>query len=512
MRAHHSGAVVEDMGRASAATAGVADASSVASLVSGASAGSALRLAVVGQLCKLGEPMAQRTYPFVLHPTQWTLFGSQAAGLVVGNFLVTVSFWVVMSVVVQVVTCTGYFKAIDAVGMCRFPSAPLFVFQFLLQGTALGAIALVFYPPSTALFLLGFAALAFCCGVPFFVLYSVRVGVPRKGYYLHDTDMRGGRTWLSAVVGPGEWVSRCEAELWHLRYAAVIRPYCEEWACFSFVEMAASLTVSAVNSSTAHTLVGCGHQKLSSALIFVVLLCAEVATWPHARARDGYMLPAFQILQAAGLGLMAAGYYAEDTGHWTFGTAAKVFIACSVLLACKAVCDVCTELYLSVTDRRNILYYRAIAENTNTSTHDSDTDDHTLLSSALDRSCEVSELGVTGSPHAHYLRSPSRLSSASTRSSAGLLGYTMCSSSSIASRRMTDIGDEAGSTLQVSSYVAPGRHVGVAESMREAGGTLRRADTSVVHSAHSAAVHQDVQHVFTSRPRRCQSGLTRVVS
>ena len=370
MRAHHSGAVVEDMGRASAATAGVADASSVASLVSGASAGSALRLAVVGQLCKLGEPMAQRTYPFVLHPTQWTLFGSQAAGLVVGNFLVTVSFWVVMSVVVQVVMCTGYFKAIDAVGMCRFPSAPLFVFQFLLQGTALGAIALVFYPPSTSLFLLGFAALAFCCGVPFFVLYSVRVGVPRKGYYLHDTDMRGGRTWLSAVVGPGEWVSRCEAELWHLRYAAVIRPYHEEWVCFSFVEMAASLTVSAVNSSTAHTLIGCGHQKLSSALIFVVLLCAEVATWPHARARDGYMLPAFQILQAAGLGLMAAGYYAEDTGHWTFGTAAKVFIACSVLLACKAVCDVCTELYLFATKRRMRLQAYAYGQEALTDTQE----------------------------------------------------------------------------------------------------------------------------------------------
>ena len=359
VRAHHSEDVVEKMDKATVTAETVSGVSSAASVVSGASAGSALRLAVVGQLCKLGQPMEERTYPLLLHPTQWVLFGSQAAGVVVGNFLITISFWLVMSIVVQAVHCTGYFKSMDAMGLCRFPSSPLFVFQFLLQGTSLGAMALVFYPPSTPLFLLGAASLMFCCVVPFYVLYSVCNGVPRKAYYLHDVDV-DRKTWLSALIGPGEWVSRFETNMWSYRYAAVVRPYRQEWACYSFVEMAASLTVAAVDSTTAHSLVACGHQKTGSAVVFIVLLVAEICAWPHARARDGYMLPAFQCMQASALLLMATGYYVENTDYWTFGAAAKLLVACAGVLVLKVVLDVCSEIYIYCTDRRNRLHELAL--------------------------------------------------------------------------------------------------------------------------------------------------------
>ena len=359
VRAHHSKHTVQTMDKATVTAETVSGVSSAASVVSGASAGSALRLTVVGQLCKLGQPMEKRKYPLLLHPTQWVLFGSQAAGVVVGNFLITISFWLVMSIVVQVVVCTGFFTNADAMGLCRFPSSPLFVFQFLLQGTSLGAMALVFYPPSTPLFLLGAASLMFCCVVPFYVLYSVCNGVPRKAYYLHDVDV-DRKTWLSALIGPGEWVSRFETNMWSYRYAAVVRPYRQEWACYSFVEMAASLTVAAVDSTTAHSLVACGHQKTGSAVVFIVLLVAEIYAWPHARARDGYMLPAFQCMQASALLLMATGYYVENTDYWTFGAAAKLLVACAGVLVLKVVLDVCSEIYIYCTGRRDRLHELAL--------------------------------------------------------------------------------------------------------------------------------------------------------
>ena len=359
VRAHHSEDVVEEMEIVGVTTKVVSGVSSAASVVSGASAGSALRLAVVGQLCKLGQPMEERTYPLLLHPTQWVLFGSQAAGVVVGNFVITVAFWFVMCIVVQAVFYTGYYKGMDVMGLCAFPSSPLFVFQFLLQGTALGAMALLFYPPSTPLFLLGAASLMFCCVVPFYVLYSVCNGVPRKAYYLHDVDV-DRKTWLSALIGPGEWVSRFETNMWSYRYAAVVRPYRQEWACYSFVEMAASLTVAAVDSTTAHSLVACGHQKTGSAVVFIVLLVAEIYAWPHARARDGYMLPAFQCMQASALLLMATGYYVENTDYWTFGAAAKLLVACAGVLVLKVVLDVCSEVHVYCTGRRDRLHELAL--------------------------------------------------------------------------------------------------------------------------------------------------------
>ena len=365
VRAHHSEDVVEKMNKATVTGETVAGVSSAASVVFGSSAGSALRLTVVGQLCKLGQPMEERTYPLLLHPTQWVLFGSQAAGVVVGNFLITISFWLLMCIVVQVVSCLPMFKALDAVGLCRFPSSPLFVFQFLLQGTALGAMALVFYPPSTPLFLLGAASLMFCCVVPFYVLYSVCNGVPRKAYYLHDVDV-DRKTWLSALIGPGEWVSRFETNMWSYRYAAVVRPYRQEWACYSFVEMAASLTVAAVDSTTAHSLVACGHQKTGSAVVFIVLLVAEIYAWPHARARDGYMFPTIQLVQASALLLMAVGYYVENTDYWTFGTAAELFMVCAAIFGVKVVLDLGTEVYLYCKGRRTTLQEYAYAESAKT--------------------------------------------------------------------------------------------------------------------------------------------------
>ena len=317
----------------------------------GAAAGPAMRLVVAGALCKVGEQVGERAYPRALHPTQWKILDSQAAGMVVGNFFITLGFWMVMMCVVKIISTTNIIETMDTLGLCRFPSAPLFVFQFLLQGTSLGAMMLVFYTPSPQAFVIGLSALLFCMAVPIFLIYKVSKGVPQLAYYQTDPETEQ-RVWLKALIGPGEWVSKNQDDHWAFRYAVAVRPFRQGWACFAFVEMAGSLAIAAVQASNAQSLVGCGHKKLCAAIVFLVLLIVEAVTWPRARVRDNWLTLLALFVQVLAMTCMAVGYYAENLEHTGFVIGANLLIVAVAVLLLKTALDLLSELYILVTRRR----------------------------------------------------------------------------------------------------------------------------------------------------------------
>ena len=321
----------------------------------GAAATPAMRLVIVAYLCKVGEGVNERDYPVSLHPTRMTLFDSKAVGMVFGNIGITLLFWVLMALVVKAVSASGLAskQSLDVLGICRFPSTPLFLFQFLLHGTALGAMLLVFRADNAGQAVLGTFALLFCMTVPIVLLLRLHKSADKKGYYMMDP--LGQSKWVVFIIGKGEWVSRSEREHWVCRYASVLLSYAGGWTCFICVEMAGSLAIAAVQASVAESLSGCGYQKLFIAAIFVVLTIAEVYSWPRARERDCYLMIGVNIVQALAMILMAAGYFAEDTSHWGFDCALSLLAVAVILIIIKATLDISTELYVACKGRRSRL-------------------------------------------------------------------------------------------------------------------------------------------------------------
>ena len=317
----------------------------------GGAAGPALRLVVAGAPCKVNHNTKTRSYPIALHPTQWQVMESDAAGMVAGNFMITSAFWLLMSIAVRIIGATNIVKSLDTLGLCRFPSAPLMVFQFLLQGTSLGSMVLVFYPPSAGLFLIGLAALLFCLAVPCVLAWKISKDVPDKAFYMIDERVER-RGFLKFIIGPGEWVSVSEREHWVCRYASCLRSFRQEWAIYSFAEMTSSLVIAAIQASNAENLIGCGHQKLFAGLVFLFLLISEVVLWPRSRVRDCYIMAAALLAQISAMFLMALGYYNENILHWGFDVAGALLMVAVALLLLKTLLDLISEAYVFCTGRR----------------------------------------------------------------------------------------------------------------------------------------------------------------
>ena len=283
--------------------------------------------------------------------------------MVVGNFMITFAFWAVMSLAVRIISYTSIISTLDTLGLCRFPSAPLFVFQFFLQGTALGAMVLVLEAPSAATFVIGFAALVFCFVVPCLLVYKIKESVPSKAYYATDEEVVD-RSWLRLLIGPGEWVSRNGNEHWALRYASALRPFSQKWAAYNFVEMASNLAIAGVQATDAENLIGCGHKKLMSALIFAFLLVVELKIRPRCKSRDIYLSVCMLGLQTAAMSAMAVAYYHEDTSHPGLHWSAIFLRAAVGMILLKIAMDIISEIYIFFTRRRARLQAEAFAKTT----------------------------------------------------------------------------------------------------------------------------------------------------
>ena len=329
---------------------GVGSAAAAASaLGAGASAGPALRLVAISGSCRAGnENNSSREYPRPLHPTQWKIGDSYALGMVAGNVMISFGFAVLCFFILKIAERGGtscapkLFNGLDTQGLLRFPSAPLFVFQFLYQGTTQGGMSLVSHPNTPFHFIIGFVTCCGCVAVPIVIFRECRKGVPSQAVYADDA--RYGLKRL--LMGPGEWVSNHVELHWVNRYRTVIGSFRQEVVWFSIVEFASMLAISAMESLNTRTLIQCGHKKLFEGFLFLILLVLEAILWPHCRARDSAFDFVLLGVQAAALFFMAAGYYEENTGHYGFEIASTLLFASVIILIVKSGIDVLVEGYI----------------------------------------------------------------------------------------------------------------------------------------------------------------------
>eukprot|EP00659_Diplonema_papillatum_P018678 gene18678-28832_t len=341
-----------------------------AASLSSSSTGSATRLVVVSQACRTAE---NDEFATVLHPTQLTINGSIALGAVVSNFAIIAAFSVLSYAVFRLADgpCrhmlpVRFREGIDTQGFLRFPSAPLFVLQLLYQGTLLGAMVLILQPVSALVFIGAICVLIGCLLVPIGCFVVVRESVPARAYYAEvESDTAA---WKQILMGKGEWVAVERSTHWVNRWATVVRPFRQDTAWFFLVEMASSVALAGIQAVRSESLVGCGHVKLFSSVIFFILLLAEMYVSPHARLRDTVGDTIQLGAQSSALVLVSIAYYKEDTRYWTF-TAANMLLMSSVAVSIlKAVVDGGTEAYILYSGRRRKLQaqvFEATDHNTN---------------------------------------------------------------------------------------------------------------------------------------------------
>ncbi|KAJ9455311.1 hypothetical protein DIPPA_33523 [Diplonema papillatum] len=323
--------------------------------------GLASRLLLVTAGCHVkGE---DQDLPRAFHPTGVSVDGSQALGMVHGNFALMAGFSTLCYLVLKFAQVAGerafpkLFEGLDTQGVMRLPSAPLMVFTFLYQGTTFGAVMLLMEPPHLIGFFAGLLSFVLCAAVPMCVFYRMHRSVPAQAVYLLD-DVYKGKIW-AFVIGPGEWVSVQRKNHWVNRYASVMRTYRQETVWFSLVEFCSMFALAAVSATRVESVTACGHVKLFSAMIFFVQLGAEVVLLPHEVGRNNALDFVFLSCQTCGLLCTSAGYYAQDVHHWTHRAAAKFFLAAWGTLAVKVLCDLLTELFVLIKGRRGRLQEKA---------------------------------------------------------------------------------------------------------------------------------------------------------
>ena len=329
--------------------------------VVGGGAGGATRLAMASLGC-FEDGSQPPKLPFALHPTQWEIAGSAAAGAVAGNTAIALGFGLVMAVALGAALKWGallfprLLEGLDTQGLLRFPSAPFFVFQLLYQGTTYASMSLVIHPPNGYLHFVGFVSFVLCIVIPILVFHAVVRNVPSSARYM--VDPRPLPCYLGWLVGPGEWVSLHRQTHWVNRYATAVRTYRQQVAWFAFIEFSASFALSALSAVQATSLVQCGHVKVTTAIVFAVMLVLEAWLWPHARMRDSAADFVGLGLQVVAMMFMGVGYY---TGHrnadesWLFASGGMLLMAATCVLLLKMVCDLVAGAYVVCGGRRTRL-------------------------------------------------------------------------------------------------------------------------------------------------------------
>ena len=323
----------------------------VASSAAGFSSGAALRLALVSKGCS-------RDLSTALHPTGFSLDNSKPVGAVAANIAMLATFIAACFVAVPVVRVVGtclfptFFKDRDVVGLLRLPSAPVLVFQYFYQGLTLAGMSLVFHPEKGWHAAVGAAILLVCAVVPVVLHLTITQGVPAYGVYAR-AEGRQNRALIS-LLGEGEWVSMQRNPMWVQRYT-VIRPYKQGATWFLLIEFVSSFALSAIQSTAPETSEGCGHVKMASGLVFLVLLMLEGLFWPHARSRDAALDILLLGTQLAAMVVMAAGYYTATLDSWLFDVSSKLLTVAFMLLVVKIALDILTEVYVITSGRRGNL-------------------------------------------------------------------------------------------------------------------------------------------------------------
>ena len=323
----------------------------VGMLLSGASPGPAVRLALIADTC--GEGVSD-----LLHPTGLVVDGSPALGMFVANMAITAGAAVLSLVVLAAVVPIGrritprFFEGLDTQGFLRLPSAPLVIFQFFYQGIALAGMSLLLQPGTTVHKLIGVSSILFCISVPIVLFRVVHANVPEHAVLACAANRKSSA--LVALIGTGEWVNTREDTMWVQRYSSVVRSYKQDRAWFGVVEFAASFAISAVHSVGPDSRLQCGHVKMATAAIFVVLLLCECFLWPHARHRTAAFDCTLIGLQTFAMVFIALDHYRGVSEDLT-GIASLLLLAGTVVLGLQVVLDVLAEGHIFFTKRRALL-------------------------------------------------------------------------------------------------------------------------------------------------------------
>ena len=302
------------------------------------------------------------SYPRALHPTQWTLQGHPAAGMVVGNLLLGAGIFAVSSAASSAAVRSGRWT--DAQARLRHPSLPLFALHFLHPGVALGAAVLVFAGASSGLTTLGAAALAACVAYPVWLLRVVARGVPHAACFMRDEDGVGSSSVRLVVdvrrarvrrllCGSGEWVSRAESLQWARRYDTVVGPYHPRCPVFLTVELLVGTALACVQGAAASTSAGCGTKKAATGAVLLLTLGLGLVVRPHGRQRDAVTEVLALLSQAAATFFLAWGHYSEGPSYVLFDAAASCLSGTVTLLLLRVGLDVVAEVIVRLSGRRS---------------------------------------------------------------------------------------------------------------------------------------------------------------
>ena len=299
-----------------------------------------LRLAIISEACEGGD---DADLPFVLHPTRLAVFGSNAAGAVIGNLILIVSALLLLCIL----------KIVLPGVLMRFPvlhSIPVLCAQGLLYGVVYSAALLVFRSGSVAAV---FGAVVFAAGVlvPLAGLMRIVSNVADgAAHYTLDVDTEE-RTFLTFFIGNGEWVSGSSSAVWLDRMSAVVRDNKPDWLCFYYVDIAGSTALAAVQATLPETSVGCASQKLFLTSILIALSVAEIWISPRSQKVVTYAMVATNGMQAMASLFMAFGFLG-----WSGFQLSEVFLIISiVVILLKSSLEVYCTFYIVQSSRRDRL-------------------------------------------------------------------------------------------------------------------------------------------------------------
>eukprot|EP01063_Lacrimia_lanifica_P038077 TRINITY_DN7999_c0_g1_i2.p1 TRINITY_DN7999_c0_g1~~TRINITY_DN7999_c0_g1_i2.p1 ORF type:complete len:536 (+),score=95.52 TRINITY_DN7999_c0_g1_i2:1406-3013(+) len=351
------------------AAAGVAAVSAVGG---GSVVSAALQLVILGDLCvpyNHSPPRSRKERSRVLDPLQLSLEG-RASGLLFGNvFLVLLGgglAYVAARSAKVAFRCLpsskpAALRPFQAIyGRDYFCNASLLLLRVLYPGMVLGGLELILAPDSAALAAVGALGLAACVALPV-VLHRTLAAVPKKAFIRRDPETVG-RPFVTALLGYGEWISVSTEDHVAARYSSLIRTYKTETVWFACVEIWAVLALSAHQALHLNglTWLGCGHVAVGSGAILTMLLLLKAYLLPCLRGFANVSDAVTHALQIAAMGVLAAGYYAEDPGHYGFAVAGPLLVAAAVITGARAAVEALAWVYVFVSGRRRRLQDDAV--------------------------------------------------------------------------------------------------------------------------------------------------------
>ena len=257
----------------------------------------------------------------------------------------------------------------DPEGFLRFPSAPLFLFQWLYLGTGVAASILIVTSQSVVNVIVGSVTGIFLFIIPFKVLLILKNSIPAEASFEICTKSAGGTTSCTShksksvrqfslfIMGTGEWLSRNRENDFSHKYASVLRDYTPQCCWFSFIELISSFFLSiTVALPTNGNDISCGHIRLAQSLIYFILAGCILYSRPYARKRNVLLTAAVNICCGVSLQLLACGFYTEgERSSVLFEWSAKVLKLAMVALTVKVLLDLIAEILILLSNRRSIM-------------------------------------------------------------------------------------------------------------------------------------------------------------